>query len=130
MGNIIQFTIKSLEKGKPCLPSLNQYIEICRSNKFGANSWKHKYQDIIGKQIAEQCENFYINIPFRLDLIICESNRRRDKDNIESLAKKLILDTLQETNYIKNDKLYMGGNTIFTYKKDNSYIEVELYTDI
>ena len=109
-----------------CLPSYNDYILQCRSNKWGANAWKHKFQEIIGKQIAEQCENFYIDKPFRLDLVICEGNKRRDKDNVESMAKKLILDTLQDTNYVSNDKLYMGGNTTFIYEKNNSYIEVEI----
>lgn len=123
---MIKFRISGDNYKSNCLPSYNDYITICRANKWGANAWKHKYQSIIGKQIAEQVENFYIDEPFRLDLVICEGNKRRDKDNVESMAKKLILDTLQETNYIRNDKLYMGGNTTFTYEKDNSYIKVEI----
>lgn len=126
MDKPIHFILKPTSYDKPCLPSLNQYITICRANKWGANAWKHKYQNIIGKCISEQCDNFYIDKPFILDLIICEGNKRRDKDNVESMAKKLILDTLQEANYISNDKLYMGGTTTFTYKKNNSYIEVEI----
>lgn len=123
---MIHFRISGNNYKSNVLPSYNNYIDICRANKWGANAWKHKYQDIIGKQIAEQCDNFYIDEPFRLNLIICEGNKRRDKDNVESMAKKLILDTLQDTNYIKNDKLYMGGNTTFIYEKNNSYIEVEI----
>lgn len=121
---MINFTIQGDNYKGNALPSYNDYIAICRANKWGANAWKHRYQNIIAKQIAEQCENFYIDTPFRLDLIICEGNKRRDKDNVESMAKKLILDTLQDTSYILNDKLYMGGNTEFRYEKNNSYIWV------
>ena len=123
---MIRFKITGDNYKKNALPSYNDYILQCRSNKWGANAWKHRYQDIIGKQIAEQVKNFYIDKPFRLDLVICEGNKRRDKDNVESMAKKLILDTLESTNYVSNDKLYMGGETTFIYQKDNSYIEVTI----
>lgn len=121
-----RFIIKPLLKDKNALPSYNDYIAQCRNNKYGANNWKHKYQNSIAKQIAEQCENFYIEQPFKMNITICEGNKRRDKDNVEAMAKKLILDTLQEINYIQNDKLYDGGETAFTYDKNNSYIEVEI----
>ena len=122
-----RFIIRPLPKDKNALPSYNDYIAQCRNNKYGANNWKHKYQNSIAKQIAEQCKNFYIEEPFKINLVICESTKRRDKDNVESMAKKLILDTLQEILYIKNVKLYDGGNTEFKYEKNNSYIEVEIY---
>ncbi len=123
---MVKFVIKGNNFKGNCLPSYNNYILQCRSNNYGANNWKHRYQDIIAKQISEQCENFYIDEPFTLDLVICEGNKRRDKDNVESMAKKLLLDCLQDTMYIKNDKLYMGGNTTFKYERNNSYIEVEI----
>ena len=123
---MIKFKISGNNYKQNATPSYNNYIDICRANKWGANAWKHKYQNIIGKCIAEQCENFYIDKPFTLDLVICEGNKRRDKDNVESMAKKLLLDTLEECSYISNDRLYMGGNTTFTYEKNNSYIEVEI----
>ena len=41
------------------------------------------------------------------------------------MAKKLILDTLQEYGYISNDKLYDGGTTKFLYGKE-SYINVKI----
>lgn len=111
-----------------CLPSYNEYIAQCNNNKYGAANWKRKFQNIIAKQIAEQCDNFYIDGPFYLNLSICESSKRRDKDNVESMAKKLILDTLQEVCYIKNDNLYMGGQVEFMYERHNSYIKVEIIT--
>lgn len=123
---MIKFVISGKNYKNNVLPSYNDYINQCRSNKWGANAWKHKYQNVIGKQIGEQCDNFYIDKPFRLNLVICESNKRRDLDNVESMAKKLILDTLQDSNYVSNDKLYAGGTTTFTYEKNNSYIKVDI----
>ena len=125
---MISFRIEGNNYKSNALPSYNDYIAICRANKWGANAWKHKYQSIIGKQIAEQVENFYIDKPFRLDLVICEGNKRRDKDNVESMAKKLILDCLEECGDVLNDRLYMGGQTTFTYEKDKSSIKVEINT--
>jgi hypothetical protein len=61
-----------------------------------------------------------------MNLLICEGNNRRDKDNVEGMAKKLILDTLQEYGFITNDKNYEGGITMFKYEKNNSYINVEI----
>ena len=124
----MRFIISGNNCNKNALPSYNDYILISRSNKYGANSWKHKFQDIIAKQIKEQCKRFYIDKPFLLNLVICESSKRRDKDNVESMAKKLILDTLQNEGLISNDKLYEGGNTQFKYDKE-SYIECELICD-
>ena len=121
---MISFKISGDNYKQNATPSYNNYIEICRANKWGANAWKHKYQDIIGKCISEQCDNFFIDKPFTLDLIICEGNKRRDKDNVESMAKKLILDELQDGGWVSNDRLYMGGTTTFTYERNNSYIEV------
>ena len=124
---MIRFVISGNNYKGNCLPSYNNYVDICRANKWGANAWKHKYQEIIAKQIANQCENFYIDSPFILNMIICESSKRRDKDNVESFAKKLILDTLQEVSYIENDKLYSGSKNIeFRYEKNHSYIECEI----
>lgn len=122
----MKFTISGDNYKGNCLPNYNDYINQCRSNKFGANAWKHRFQDIIGKNIAKQVENFYIEKPFYLNMVICENSSRRDKDNVESFAKKLILDTLQELNYIKSDKLYAGSKSIKFIKGKESYIECEI----
>ena len=109
--------------GKPnALPSYNEYINQCKNNRFGASVWKKKWQKHIVSQIKSE---EYYNEPFYMNLIICESSKRRDKDNVESMAKKLILDTLQEYGYISNDKLYDGGTTKFLYGKE-SYINVKI----
>lgn len=119
---MIKFIIKNKDNNP--LPSYNEYIDKCRYNRFAGATFKKKYQEFINNQIRDK---FYIDKPFYLDLHIVERSNRRDKDNVESMAKKLILDTLQQYKYISNDKLYMGGSTTFGYEKNNGYIEVKLY---
>lgn len=123
---MVSFIITGNNYKGNALPSYNDYITQCRANKWGANAWKHKFQKTIAKQIETQCDKFYIDTPFTIDMIICEGSHRRDKDNVEGMAKKLLLDTLQDNKYIKNDKLYMGGYTTFIYKRNNSYIQLTI----
>ena len=68
------------------LPSLNQYINECRKNKYaGANMKKNVEKDI----------GWYINLlpeyknPIKIHFIWVEENKRRDLDNV-CFAKKFI----------------------------------------
>jgi Holliday junction resolvase RusA-like endonuclease len=58
-----------------------------------------------------------------------EKDRRRDKDNI-AMAKKFILDSLQEWGVLKNDgwKQVLGFIDIFSVDKINPRVEVSLLT--
>lgn len=67
------------------LPSLNQYINECRRNKYaGANMKKNVEKDI----------GWYINLlpeyknPIKIHFIWVEENKRRDLDNV-CFAKKV-----------------------------------------
>lgn len=81
------------------LPSLNEYIRACRSNKYEGYRMKADVEkDIIW---------FINNIPkFENPVIIeftwIEENKRRDLDNI-AFAKKFILDALVKAGKLKND---------------------------
>lgn len=57
-----------------------------------------------------------------------EKDRRRDKDNV-AMAKKFILDSLQEMDIIRNDgwKEIIGFVDEFFIDKENPRIEVLLY---
>lgn len=95
------------------LPSLNDYIRVCRSNKFGANSLKQKIEKQIG---------FYISPlptftkPIKIDFLWVEETKRRDYDNI-AFAKKFILDSLQKNGKLPNDnrKWVKGFSDRFEY---------------
>ena len=108
------------------LPGLNDYINVCRSNKFQAANYK--------KQIENDCLIF-IRSALRgrkFDSIgLCfrwfEKNRQRDKDNI-AFAKKFILDALQTAKILVND----GWSQIryfhdeFEVDKDNPRVEITI----
>lgn len=58
-----------------------------------------------------------------------EKDRRRDKDNI-AMAKKFILDSLQEWGVLENDgwKQVLGFIDLFSVNKTNPRVEVYLLT--
>lgn len=109
------------------LPTLNEYINKCRYNKFAGNTFKKKYQEYI-----ESCILFYQIKPMNKVNIIYkfyEKNKRRDKDNVSSFARKVINDALQEAQVLSNDN-WQCIRTLtdeFFLDKENPRIEVELY---
>ena len=88
------------------LPSLNQYINECRKNRYaGANMKKHVEADI----------GWYINKlprydkPIQIHFHWVEENKKRDLDNV-CFAKKFILDSMVKAGKLKNDnRNYVTG---------------------
>jgi Holliday junction resolvase RusA-like endonuclease len=106
------------------LPDLNQYIDFCRQNKFGANKIKKDAESRISLSALSLLplpEKFTISITWY------EKDSRRDWDNI-IFAKKFILDALVKTGKVKNDsrKYINSGKDIVLVDKINPRIEVEL----
>ena len=111
------------------LPSLNDYITACRTNKYAGARFKDDIDADIGWYIRRAV--------MRGDLKPCtgqivfsfewhEKTARRDPDNIAS-AKKYILDALQKQRIIPNDTpKYVKGfeDRFFFDKKD--FVVVEL----
>lgn len=109
------------------LPTLNEYINKCRYNKFAGNSFKKEYQRYI-----ESCILVYQIKPMDKANIVYkfyEKNKKRDKDNVSSFARKIINDALQNTDIIQNDNWQCIGSLTdeFYIDKENFRIEVELY---
>lgn len=106
------------------LPSLNQYINECRKNKYaGANMKKNIEKDI----------GWYINTlpqyqnPIKIHFHWVESNKRRDLDNV-CFAKKFILDSMVKAGKLKNDnRNYVTGFIdTFEYGKETKVVlEIE-----
>ena len=90
------------------LPSLNQYINECRKNRYaGANMKRNIEQDI----------GFYINTlpkyqkPIKIHFHWIEGNKKRDLDNV-CFAKKFILDSMVKSGKLKDDnRNYVTGFT-------------------
>ena len=81
------------------LPSLNEYINECRKNKFAGSTMKKQVQSDIGWYI-NKLPTF--NKPIKIHFTWVEANKRRDYDNV-SFAKKFILDAMQECGKLEND---------------------------
>lgn len=81
------------------LPSLNEYINICRSNPYKASKFKKSIEDDIGIFIARLPE-FQNPVKIRFNWV--EGNKRRDLDNV-AFAKKFILDAMVKHGKLKDD---------------------------
>ena len=106
------------------LPSLNNYINECRKNRYaGANMKKNVEKDI----------GWYINLlpnykkPVKIHFHWVEENKRRDLDNV-CFAKKFILDSMVKAGKLKDDnRNYVAGfRDTFEYGKTSKVIlEIE-----
>lgn len=102
------------------LPSLNDYINKCRTNKYAGASMKTK----IEKNIA-----WYINTlpaykkPVKIHFHWIEGNKRRDLDNV-CFAKKFILDCMVKCGKLKDDNrnYVIGFTDTFEYSKETKVI--------
>lgn len=83
------------------LPSLNDYVDVCRFNKYQAASFKRNVDNLICYEIRSQL-NIQIEKPVIVHLHFVEENKKRDVDNVYS-ASKYILDALVKMKVLKND---------------------------
>lgn len=102
------------------LPSLNEYINSCRKNKYEAARMKRDIEYDIGFFISRlpRFEN-----PITIDFLWVEENGRRDLDNV-AFSKKFILDTLVKMGKLKDDnrKCVTAFRDSFTYDKEAKVI--------
>lgn len=106
------------------LPSLNEYVNVCRTNKFKAGKYKADIEQEIGFYLMKMPK---MNNPIRIHFIWVESNKRRDLDNI-CFAKKFILDAMVKKGKLTDDnRNYVTGFTDdFEYGDTNKVIlEIE-----
>lgn len=87
------------------LPSLNEYQNACRANRYVGAKFKRDTESIITITIAKALQSGQLRrpaLPIRIVFEWHEKTRRRDADNIAS-AKKFILDAMQTMGIIPND---------------------------
>lgn len=106
------------------LPSLNEYINACRKNRYAGAEMKKRIESDIAYFIAK-LPRFERPINIRFHWI--EGNKRRDLDNV-AFGKKFILDTLVKAGKLKDDnrKCVTGFIDTFEYGKETKVI---LYID-
>ncbi len=106
------------------LPSLNDYIKICRGNKFMANKYKAKIEQEIALFLAKMPR---WSKPIKIHFHWVEGNKRRDLDNI-AFAKKFILDSMVKYGKLSDDnrKCVTAFTDTFEYGKTTKVIlEIE-----
>lgn len=110
------------------LPSLNEYINVCRANKFQASKFKKDIENDIGIFIARLPK--YEN-PIKIHFHWIEGNKKQDLDNV-AFAKKFILDAMVKFGKLKDDnrKCVTAFSDTFSYGKDTKVVlEIEEVTD-
>lgn len=102
------------------LPSLNDYIRVCRGNKFLANKYKARIEQEIGYFLTKmpRWDN-----PIKIHFTWIESTKKRDLDNI-CFAKKFILDAMVKYGKLKDDnrKCVTAFTDSFDYGRENKVI--------
>jgi len=98
------------------MPSLNTYINVCRTNPYLASKFKKDLENEIG---------FYLTglprfeKPVKIDFTWIEDSRKRDIDNVAA-SKKFILDALVKYGVLSNDnrKHVTAFTDTFDYGKE------------
>nr|DAO53781.1 MAG TPA: Endodeoxyribonuclease RusA [Caudoviricetes sp.] len=110
------------------LPSLNEYIRVCRSNPYQASRFKKDIENDIGFFIARLPR---FERPVKIHFHWIEGTKRRDLDNV-CYAKKHILDALVKFGKLKDDnrKCVTAFTDTFDYGKVTKVIlEIEEATE-
>lgn len=110
------------------LPSLNNYINECRKNKFAGAQMKKNIEEDIGYFINKLPR---FKKPIKINFTWVEADKRRDFDNV-CFAKKFILDSLQKAGKLENDnrRWVVGFTDSFKLGKEYKVIlEIEEVED-
>ena len=110
------------------LPGLNEYIAAEREHRQRGARLKRACEDMICYEIARQLRGVRFVSPVRMRYLWVEKNRRRDKDNISSMGRKLIQDALVRQKVLANDgwENISGFSDCFAVDGKRPRIEVEI----
>ena len=110
------------------LPSLNEYINECRKNKYAGGKMKKEVENDISIFIQRLPQ---FEKPIKINFTWIEGNKRRDLDNV-AFAKKFILDALVKNGKLKDDnrRCVTAFTDTFEYSDDWKVIlEIEEIDD-
>lgn len=102
------------------LPSLNDYVKVCRANAFQASKYKKRLEEEIGLYIARLPR---FNKPIKIHFHWVEGNKRRDLDNV-AFSKKFILDAMVKAGKLQDDnrRFVTAFTDTFSYGKETKVI--------
>ena len=106
------------------LPSLNNYINECRKNRYAGAKLKSEVEKDIGYFVSKLPK---FEKPIKIHFLWVEPNKKRDLDGI-AFGKKFILDSMVKHGVITDDnrKIVTGFTDSFTYDKEAKVIlEIE-----
>lgn len=109
------------------LPGLNEYTKACRTNPHAGNEMKRQSQDLVMWYILQQIRGRRFEKPVFILFTFYEQDRRRDRDNVSSFARKVIQDALVKCDVLKDDgwDQVTGYLDKFQVDKKNPCIVVE-----
>ena len=112
------------------IPTLNQYINTERRNKFAAAKIKRDTEALLVIEMQSQKIKPVVSYPVGVAYAIYAPNKRTDKMNRLTTAVKFIEDALQTAGIIRGDgwkDLDYPSPPTFRIDKDNPRVEVALY---
>ena len=109
------------------LPGLNEYTSACRSNHMAGAQMKQDSQDIVLWSIFSKMRRVRFTKPVFLLFTFYEKDKRRDRDNVASYARKVIQDALVKAGTLEDDGWdhVTGYLDRFEVDKNNPRIVVE-----
>jgi Holliday junction resolvase RusA-like endonuclease len=109
------------------LPGLNEYTKACRTNPHKGNEMKQQAQQTVMWYILQQMHRHRFKKPVFILFSFYEQDRRRDRDNISSFARKVIQDALVQCGNLQDDgwDYVTGYMDRFYVDKENPRIVVE-----
>lgn len=114
------------------LPSLNEYQNECRRNKYCGAKFKKDFERsiemFIWKYKRKGLLRSPVSYPVEINVEWHEKDKRRDVDNIKS-SMKFILDTLTSTEIIKDDGrkfISQIHDTIINEPTKRTFVVVEI----
>lgn len=110
------------------LPGLNEYIEAERTHRQKGAAMKRQAQHTVELCAKTQLREFRPIGPVWMEYTWYERNKRRDKDNISSLGRKVIQDGLVKAGILENDgwKQIEGFSDRFGVDEKRPRVEVEI----
>ena len=108
-------------------PSLNEYTNSNRANRYKGSEMKKKCQQQAFTGILQAKVSRVDKYPITLKITWYEPNRRRDVDNI-TYGAKFILDAMVQAKIIEDDsqKYVVGIENLIKVDSKNPRIEVEI----
>ena len=119
-----QSSVKAICEIPLKLPSLNEYIDVCRTNPYKASKFKKDLESTIGIFISRLP---VFERPIKIHFHWVEENKRRDLDNC-AFSKKFILDAMVKYQKLLDDnrKIVTAFTDSFSYGKEAKVIlEIE-----